>query len=156
MLNYILIPLSFSGLIIGKLISNFTKDELKQGERYFKLFSKLIIISLITFKVFFISWGYYYFLILGVIFGYFFKREYFYLGISLIASIQANIQFIVSTLIFMFGLPLGTLHREKLTLEKFIIIFIIFSLPVLITKLIQHNPEMFLAISAGALLWELK
>lgn len=155
MIIYLLFPLSFLGLIIGKIISNYTKDELKQGERYFILLSKAIILILILFEISLI-YDHYYFILFGFILGYFFKREYFYLGLSLIASIKANIQFIVSTLIFLFGLPLGTLYRKKLTIQKFIIIFIIFSLPILAVKLIQYNPKIFLAISSGALIWELK
>ncbi len=95
---------SFLGCILGYFTAKFTKEELKKGAVYFRLIQIIILILLIYY---FIPMNFRLYLFLfGVLIGVIFRFEYFYFGF--IASSFYNI-IISSLLIFLYGLPYGTL-----------------------------------------------
>jgi len=110
--------ISLLGQYIGYILASKTKEELKEGEKYFKLtFSILLLIIgiyslIISFNIIL--------LIIGLILGFLIRKEYLYFGLI------SNAIFIAS-LIFIFGLPYGTLKYKKLKELNFNIILFIFS-----------------------------
>ncbi len=99
--------LSFLGSVIGYFIGKFTKEELKPGKFYFMLLEAAVLAALIVFlsmKDFNLI-----LFVIGVIFGFILRFEYFYFGIIL----AQNINFLNAGLIFLYGLPYGTLVFYK-------------------------------------------
>ena len=115
----LLMFLSYFGLVVGTFISNFTKEELKQGKKYFRILKPIF---------------------LGVVFYFFFSylglRYYFSIPISLVSVLLGfvwvkkfpnNILFysifsislfetknpVIALLIFMFGLVTASLGFKK-------------------------------------------
>lgn len=152
MLNDVaLVIVSFLGLIIGMIIAKFTKEELKQGKKYFILIKKtiLLIIAIILLNY---SYGNYIWIIPGLVIGYFLKEIYFYLGLALSLSFIINQDLFTSTLIFLFGLPEGTLiyYKNKPLIKKTLLNLILFLIPFIV--LLTNLGETLLPFVAGALL----
>lgn len=103
---------AFIGSFLGYFIANFTREELKSGEKYFKILEILILIVLsVSFLHYSFNWILFVF---GLIFGAFFRKEYFYFGFGVFSNFN-NINFLASGLIFIYGLPYGSLlfYRKK-------------------------------------------
>ena len=100
---------------------------------------------------------------LGIIISFLFRKNYFYFGIALFSSsfYSKNFFTFVASLIFLYGLPFGTLiayNNLKKIKRIYVIIFtnfILFFLPAIIL-LFGHSiisyKYVFLAFSSGALL----
>lgn len=118
--------LSFIGILVGILISKFTKEELKPGKIYFNLIERacLVVITLILIYNYKLSWT----VILGLILGYFLVIDYFIFGLILVTTSN----FLISLIVFIFGLPYGSLIKTKKVLKEFIL-FIIPTILLLIT-----------------------
>jgi len=119
---FIEIIIAFLGIIIGLILARFTKEELRPGKKYFIWFKKIIllilVVTLIHFsltKIFFIRDFVFTLigLIIGLFVGYFFKKEYFYFGFVLYLLAYTSSFLFISILIFLFGLPYGTLLFTK-------------------------------------------
>ncbi len=82
MVEFLIIIIAFFGLIIGFFISKFVKEELEQGRKYFLWLKKILILVFII-VLLYGSYERYIAIILGLIAGYFFNREYFYIGAGL-------------------------------------------------------------------------
>lgn len=99
--------LSFLGSVTGYFMGKFTEEELKPGKLYFMLLETAVLAALIVFlsmKNFNLI-----LFVVGVIFGFILRFEYFYFGIIL----AQNINFLNAGLIFLYGLPYGTLVFYK-------------------------------------------
>lgn len=138
--NTLMLLISLAGFIIGFILSIISPEELRPGKKYF-VFIRTSLFYLITFfilSIFIYYQKYYFILILVIYLGWkliiikscfikkneFFK-EYFYLKeimnylffiivyIILITLNNQNFQLILLTLIFLYGLPAGSLLRLR-------------------------------------------
>ena len=110
--------ISLIGQYIGYLLASKTKEELKQGEKYFKLIC-LILLLIIGIYSLIISFNFI-LLITGLILGFLIRKEYLYFGL-----ISNNV--FTASLIFIFGLPYGTLKYKNLNQLNFNLILFVFS-----------------------------
>lgn len=126
-LNYSLTAtVSYISLFIGFLLAIIAKEELKPGKKYLILLQKIILLSIFILLLIFINLNYILvLLILAFIIIYVLKRyskkafnevPYTYLILSIIfyiSSKKLNLFVIESSLIFLYGLPTGTLLTKK-------------------------------------------
>ena len=125
--NYFLASvIAFSGLFMGLLLAHIAKEELKQGKKYFVILQKIILILIMIFLN-----TKYYILIIASILLIFILKNYlkkqipeiplYYLIFGIIfffASRNPAILAIQSSLVFLYGLPTGTLYyKRKLTMS---------------------------------------
>ena len=133
-LNYLLaLIISFSGLIIGLALAIIAKEEISPGKKYFIFLQKAILLLIFIFLIYFlklnlINW----IIVLLFIFIYLIKYQwnkkinesfYIYLILSIIFYISSkslNLFIIESSLIFLYGLPTGTLSTAKNKKESII------------------------------------
>lgn len=160
--NYFIPLISFSGLIFGILLARIARDEIRPGLDYFILFERIILGFIILGLLLNIdkSFSGFLFLFAGVIFGYFislFVNDYLFLG--LVCSISflflRSIFFVLNVLVFLYGLPKGTLYR-KFQFDKVYKNFLYFIIPflVLIFALSNLSADMInflIGISCGGL-----
>lgn len=124
------------GQFIGLILAKFTKEELKQGKIYFNILKNIILVSIIISTLFYKLDIIY--LILGLVLALVIKKEYFYFGL-----ISNNLLF--SSLIFIYGLPYGSLNNNFKKL--------IYNIPLfLITLIITFIYPVNFSLSAGALI----
>ena len=160
--------IAFLGLIVGLILARFTKEELKPGRKYFIWFKKIILLVLVVSLVY-IAWSNMFFIkeaigaiigfLVGLIVAYFFKKEYFYFGLALYILAYTQSFIFITILIFLFGLPYGTLlFSKKFKYKTALFDLIMFIIPLLIFPLILFftgNPILLydhitLAFTAGA------
>lgn len=129
-INYVLsVIVVFLGLIIGIIIAKYTKEELQTGKKYFTLLQKLFLFIISLLLLFFFKLNIIYIIILSIlfiIFLFFIKLKkniimYNLLAIVLFISSSKEIYFIyISSLIFLYGIPTGTLfYYKKGNVKKF-------------------------------------
>ncbi len=152
MIKLLITIIAFSGLLIGYLLTFLAKEEIKPGQKYFlwleRLFRLAIIVVLLwmiaTPKAMLIPF------ILGIVVGLFLKFRYLYLGLGVAAasSLSIDVFVLVAALIFVYGLPYGSMS-SKLKLPFHALFFFI---PVLIMLFFSpNNTSAVLAFVAGAL-----
>ncbi len=133
---------AFLGCLIGYLIARFSKEELKKGEIYFKILELVVLLSLVV--VFLFNSFNLLFLIFGLVIGVVLRYEYFYFGLGLVPVAD----FLSSALVFVYGLPHGSLafyHKKKKHLFFSLILF----LAGLLSYFFSYNLTSF---SAGGLI----
>src|SRR3989344_6764908 len=117
--------LSFIGILVGILIARYTKEELKQGKKYFLWMERisLILVSVVLIYYYKPSWT----VFLGLALGYFIELNYFAFGLILVLT--QNI--IASLIIFIYGLPYGSMINKEKT-KKILKELILFTTPALL------------------------
>src|SRR3989344_8438139 len=126
--------ISFLGLLVGYFLATKTKEELKDGEKYFKFVVYLTLLTLIIsllMELNYVNVEFFIVLLIGIVLNYFIKRTYLFLGLSL--AILDNI--LLSMIIFIFGLAQGSLDYikfKKVNYQDIIINLIIFIIPVIL------------------------
>ncbi|MFA4887011.1 MAG: hypothetical protein WC595_02255 [Candidatus Nanoarchaeia archaeon] len=112
--------ISLLGLIIGVIIARSAKEEFLSGKKYFMLFRAILLLALIG--VVLSNFSIIPFLV-GLLVGCIVRKEYLYFGLL-------NPSSAVSSLIFIYGFPYGTLKYDR----KFSILLdiILFSIGLLI------------------------
>lgn len=152
MIKLLIFALSFLGLIAGVVLSFFTKEELKPGKKYFMLLEKAVVLAISLVIVFYIG-EHYPFFFLGFLAGIIFRRVYFYFGLALPLA-SSSLSVLLASLVFVFGLPRGTLLASKLKKKKIkkevIISGIFFLIAGLIAYFFSYEP--LLMLCAGALI----
>ena len=135
--------IAFLGLIFGIFLGKYTKEELKDGKKYFILLEKVILFVLILFLLYNVSFSFLVvvFSLLGVLLAHKLNKVYFYLGLTYVLVSDLSI----SALIFIFGLPYGW------NLLYFAIPLIL----LLVNDFVGLYSEYFLAFTSGALFYEL-
>lgn len=140
--------LAFVGLLVGALLAFFTRDELKSGKKYFILIYRILLFILIIYLLYLseVSW-WLFGLVLGFLFTLTFSDLYLYLGLATFSVMNVYASFLV----FLIGLPYGTLLFGRRNLKRYIIYsFFLFFIPALI--LLVQIPETFLySFVAGGL-----
>ena len=133
-MNILITLIAFVGLLIGKLLGFFVKEEIEQGKRYFLWARRLIALGLAIALMFNLSLGLHSAVgfIIGILMALFLNMRYFYLGLALLMAYAfgSNLVLLVASLIFLYGLVYGSLYPEK-TLIAFVfylipMIFILF------------------------------
>lgn len=111
----ILIPIIvFLGYLVGYVIKYFTQDELKAGKKWFVLMQKTLLVLLAIGCLYYVklSWM----LVIGVLIGFFsvkYLKIYFYFGIlSVLSLMYKNYLIVINSLMFLFGLPYGTMKKD--------------------------------------------
>ena len=102
------------GLFFGIFLAYFIKEEIEDGRVYFLSLEIITLIVLIFFS-FKLSIS----LFIGIIFGFIIRKEYFYFSIGIVSSVfNKDLNFIYSILVFVYGMPYGSLlvYKEKLNL----------------------------------------
>ena len=121
-MNYLWVLLTcFIGLFMGVLISFMSKEELKDGRKYFLFSKKVIFVLIIFFLIYFLNVKLIYNLLIAVIlllvlFKFKIKEYITYnlLGIIFyLSSLNESLFKINASLIFIYGLFVGGLFTEK-------------------------------------------
>lgn len=121
----------FLGLVVGAILAFIAPEELKPGEKYFSIFRRALLLSIT------IIFAYQYFtevwliLLMVVFIGYSFylfhfakqkskeRMIYFLLGFILFLAYKDRAIFLIqSTIIFLYGLPEGTLFAKEFIKNK--------------------------------------
>ena len=153
--NYLAVIVAFLGFFVGMLIAYFSKEELVKGKKYFRYFRKIMLIA-IGVAITYYAWGNPFYFIAGMICGYFLKGYYFYIGMALALIFGKEPFILLASLVFIFGLPHGTLIFKEFFKERkklYRIIFfnmLLFVIPFLIFSEVKHYP--LLMFSAGGLI----
>lgn len=157
--NILIVLIAFLGLVFGILFSRLAKEEIKPGEKYFKILEKIILFILVIALLYY-AWNNLLLTIIGFIIGIFvssiFKIKYFYLGFAMMLGFLVSKEFslIIASLILLYGLPYGS--REffnKKFMDKVFLYFLFFIIPFvfLFFGFVNNNLYLFLAFVAGAL-----
>jgi hypothetical protein len=120
MINYILVLLvSFLGLFVGNILGLFAKEELKPGKKWFELLEKIIfILILIVFTFYFVNVDKYFLVFILILTVYFriskVSNSFVYLMLALMFyfTSNSNVFLIIASLIFLYGLPIGSLMTK--------------------------------------------
>lgn len=122
-----------SGLIVGKFIAKYTKEEIKLGKKSL-LFSKSLLLASISITTFYYA-GYLeaLYLFLGIFLGYLFKFTDIYLGMAVLASALFLKPFfiVIATLAFIYYLVRASLELPKLSSVTFLLPLVLLFVPVL-------------------------
>src|SRR3989344_3363981 len=146
--DILIIVISFLGLVIGYILKEFVKEEIKKGERWFVL-SFQILLSLFILFLFYLGFKIYLFYI-GILLGLILSRFiplYSLLGLSLIANFNEYL-FLNSSLIFILGIFYGVLKKNLRILFN----LILFLVPFLLFFLRIDLYYLILGFVVGALL----
>ena len=157
--DIILMVIGFLGIVVGVIIGQHTYEELKPGEKYFILFKNMVLIFLamvLLFSIKRLEIDYIFLLLLGFLIAHFLKYTYFFIGLSAVVSIMIGNQLLILPLIYIYGMPFGTIRyyhiKNRRRLIKILLInFIIFMLPLALLYF-DFNVYALTAFSAGALI----
>lgn len=142
------IILSFFGLIAGIILAHYTKEELKTGKKYFIILYKFILFITIIYALFLSELNYYLFgAILGIILFIFLRNIYLYLGLLIFSTLNLYMFYLV----FLFGLPYGSLIYSKKDLRNIVLNSFVWFVAAALILLIDINQTFLLSFSAGAL-----
>lgn len=152
MIKVLIFVLSFLGLLAGVIISFFTKEELKPGERYFMLLEKVVLLFISLVIIFYVK-SFFLFFIAGVLAGFIFRKAYFYFGMALPLAFESFL-FLFSSLVFVFGMPHGTLLASRLkkkdVTREIVFSGVAFFLALLLGYFLDYDP--LLMMVSGALI----
>lgn len=150
MIRFLIFTLSFLGLLAGVILSFFTKEELKPGKRYFILLQRVLLLTVSLAIICYVG-DFFLFFILGLLAGFIFRKDYFYFGLALPLT-SGHLLVLLSSLVFIFGLPKGTLLvTEKGCAKRGIILSgIFFSAAVFVSHFLNYTPLLMLV--SGALI----
>lgn len=109
--------IAFFGLYLARILKKIDQDEIREGAKYIIGFNFLTVIAIIIILLSNVEFNLItpFLLLIGALLGHFFYYPYFYLGLSLVASILISdtVLFINATLVFLFGVTyLRRLHNE--------------------------------------------
>jgi hypothetical protein len=125
MLTYILTTVFvFSGVYVGALLAFISPEELKPGKNYFKAFENTLLVFIILILLYAYDANIFVLIFLGVVLSIFLyytcentpvnQIAYFLLGIAFyFAAKSVDLFIIISTMIFLYGLPLGSMYVAR-------------------------------------------
>jgi hypothetical protein len=125
MLTYFLtLIFVFLGVYVGTLLGFIAKEELKPGRMYFRALENTLLVFIVLILLYAYGANLYILILLGVaasVFLYYTSEStpinqmaYFLLGIAFFFSTRSTDLFIIiSTLIFIYGMPLGSLYVAR-------------------------------------------
>ncbi len=118
--------LGLLGILAGIIISFLCKEELVSGNKYFKLGIILTLLILIIYSLLINRINY--LLIMGLILGFFIKKEYLYFGLLFPGN------FYTIFLIFIYGIPYGITSKSKIIYDS-----TLFIIPIVILWYTNYN-----------------
>lgn len=118
MLTILLLSLS---PVIGYLLGRFTKEELAAGKKWFTLAKRVLFIAIITVSLYVHKWQLWHMVIgLTVLFAYLafkqFRTWWFVhvvIAVAYALTVQTPLDFVMMALIFLHGLPAGSVLAQK-------------------------------------------
>jgi len=148
--------IAFLGLICGIFLGKYTKEELKEGKKYFIWLEKAVLFVLILFLLHNVSFSFLViiFSFLGILLSRKLNKIYFYLGLTFVLVSDLG----VSALIFIFGLPYGSLLYYNKKIKEWNWNLLYFAIPLillLVFDFVNLYSEYFLAFNSGALFYEM-
>ena len=146
--DILIVVISFLGLVIGYILKDFVKEEIKNGEKWFVL-SFQILLSLFVLFLFYFGFKIYLFYI-GILIGLVLSRFvllYFLFGLSLIINFNEYL-FLNSSFIFVLGIFYGALKKNL----RILFSLILFLVPFLLFFLRINLYYLILGFVVGALL----
>lgn len=150
---YLIPIISFLGLILGNLFYYNTKEEIWYSKFYFMVLQLVCLLSIIGVLVY--NFEFNWLLLVGFLVGLVLAEVvslWFFLGLSLLIGYFVSNLFLISSLIFVYGLPTGTLMR-RVVLEKFLELFLVFIIPLFLYFTIDYvGYEVFLGVVVGGVL----
>ncbi|MEK6861566.1 MAG: hypothetical protein AABY07_06355 [Nanoarchaeota archaeon] len=156
MINLILISLlGFTGSIFGVILKRIAQEEIGPGKKYFNIMQRLFLFILLVAFLYHIKLGIFSIIlfIIGYLISSLVRYKYLYLGIASALSLLINSEFplLVNSIIFLYGLPYGSLLKNNSKLIQNLILYIIPLVSLLIkTQLIDVQSYLF-AFIAGSL-----
>jgi len=151
-----LIPLiSFLGLILGNIFYYVAKEEIWYSKFWYNLLMRILLLSIAGVLVYSLEFNW--LLLVGFVLGLFlagYISIWVYFGISLLVSyiLGSNILFLISSLVFIYGLPYGTLMR-RVNLLQFLYLFLLFVVPLLLYFSVTYiGHELFLGFAVAGLI----
>jgi hypothetical protein len=116
---------SIIGLFVGGFLAYVSPEEMKTGEKYFRVICYAIVIGLIILGCFSFNWWLF---VIGLILGVIFYNEYFYFGIFSVSSLITGNSILTSSLIFVYGLASGSMlyfHKRYLAFVSNLLLFLL-------------------------------
>jgi len=147
--------ISFLGIIVGIILNKIAKEEIKFGKfgaRYFVWMKRIILILLIIIVTYFIenialvlS-----FFIIGFILS-IFLSEYFSLSLAMLFGFlnESKVFIIISSLVFLYGLPYGSMLRR--IKKEYVLILLFFFFPLLFV-FIEIKQDILIGLVSGGCL----
>ncbi len=148
-LSYILPFAAFIGLAAGIIVGKLSKEEFFANKKYLLLISRIILSALIIYLAY--SSGNLLAFLVGIAIGFFFRAAYLYLGMASASALMSPQSLVVSSLIFLYGLPYGTLAFHKVSLKPVLSHLLIFLLPFTIIIIWPNYSSFLMPFSAGLL-----
>lgn len=155
MIRYFLLSgIAFLGFVAGIIIGEYTKGEYSAQNKYYQIMLQAIclILGIIVILGYDFSLLNLFLVLAGLIAGFFlYKFLYLFLGIILALGYGQEVSYILFSLVFILGLPVGTLLRERI-IKNALFVLLIFALS-LMTIFIPQGEQ--LGLFAGASLLSL-
>lgn len=151
MIKEIVAAIGFLGFLIGMVIASKTKEELRQGKRYFKIAKKALLLLTALFILNYIEVNTILILAGGVV-GYFVRKPLSYYGTSFGAVVITPLINILGAFTFLFCIIEGTLQFERENRKKILIALALFFGTYVAFRII--NMEVLANAAAGAMLVE--
>ncbi len=139
------------GLAVGAVLAKVSPEEMKPGKKYFSFLRKLMLTAFLVVLALY-SNGMWQYILIGLVIGFFIRLNYLYFGLAM-ASASGNLLFLVAALIFLYGIPTGSLMVEKSVFRPLVILItlIAFFLPFLL-KLITLSSPVVMSLCLGAMM----
>ncbi len=155
MIQFLIPIIAFAGIFVGALLKYIAREEVKFGKygpKYFVWMKRIILFLLILIILNF--YDYYIFLIIGILIGLIlgiFLTEYLFLNLVMILGFKSskNILLVLSTLVFLYGLPYGSILR-RIKLEQIVPVVLLFFIPFLLL-FFNFNLSLIIGIASGGL-----
>ena len=138
-LNYFLaLVITFFGIFLGSLLVLMAPEEQKPGRKYFILFRDILLLLVIFFLLYFnnlsLSFGFIFVFVIVFLLAYFKENSYFvyllFAAVLYLSSKEVSFFIIESSLIFLYGLPTGSLlvnyKRKKSIFKVFYYLYYVF------------------------------
>lgn len=156
MFKLILVSLiAFTGLIFGIILRKIAAEEIEPGKKYFIIAQKLLLFIMVFAFLYYIKINILSVLlfVIGYLLSYLMKYRYLYLGIASLLSLLIKSEFpiIINSIIFLYGLPYGSLMKEDKKIIQNAVLYVI-PLTLLLIKPNLISVEYYLfSFIAGAL-----
>ncbi len=146
MIRFLIIGLiSFLGLVVGIVINKFTKEEIKQGYKYFRILNIILLVLVLMISLYFslkISWILLILFLVAFLVLIYFKLMYLYLGLVFSLSYYSSdeIVLLITGLIFGYGLVYSAIRIDYFSKEKMKKIFkefLFYIVPIIVLVVIQ-------------------
>ena len=133
-LNYVLAALVVStGIILGRILARIAKEEIRPGKKYFLIIQKSLFCAAIVFLMYLNKTNVHYIWIGAlIIFTYllYFKKINpmiisAVLGLAVYLSSKTDYFVVISSLTFLYWLPIGTLLKNKKKIALNLIVFLV-------------------------------